>query len=107
MTEQITLEEALELVVFHRNDEGTWCVDQVRGTVWGTVWGNVKGSVEGYVGCYVGGSVGGSVKGIVGGTIGGREWNFVETPKEKLGRLIKETGDVDLIEAFNQLENNQ
>ena len=31
---------------------------------------------------------------------------FDETPKERLGRLIKETGNEDLLEAFNQLEDN-
>ena len=94
MTEQITLEEALKLVEF-AFIEGSWQVKHVKFDVWGSVDGDVGGSVYGDIGS------------MAHGTIGGREWNFVETPKEKLGRLIKETGDVDLIEAFNQLENNK
>ena len=95
MTDQITLEEALELVIFRRNDDATWCVEHVRGTVWGNVWGSVKGYVKGSVG-------------RVYGTISGREWQFVETPKEKLKRLIEEGADkAQLLEVINQLENNQ
>jgi uncharacterized membrane protein len=113
MTDQITLEEALKLVIFRRNDDGTWCIDQVLGSVWGSVggnvWGSVKGIVRGSVGSSVlgsvGGNVGGNVKGIVDGTIGGREWEFVETPKKKLKRLIDEGADTkSLLEAINQLE---
>ena len=119
MTEQpqITLREALELVIFRRNDDATWCVEHVRGAVWGNVWGSVKGYVKGCVGGNVYGNVWGSVKGYVKGyvggnvygTISGRKWQFVnETPKEKLKRLIEEGADKSqLLEAFNQLENNQ
>ena len=86
MPEQITLEEALELVTFCRNIYGTWVVKHVHGTVHGSVNGDVKKSVR--------------------GTINGRKWQFIETPREKLQRLIKETGNQELIEAFNQLEDN-
>ena len=48
----------------------------------------------------------GNVEGGVWGTINGLKWQFVETPKGKLQRLIKETGNQELIDAFNQLENN-
>ena len=96
MTEQITLKEALELVIFRRNDDATWCVEHVRGAVWGNVWGSVKGYVKGYVG------------GNVYGTISGRKWQFVnETPKEKLKRLIEEGADKSqLLEAFNRLKDS-
>jgi len=82
MAEQITLEEALEIVTFHQNFDGTWVVQDVKSDV----LGNVEGGVW--------------------GTINGLKWQFVETPKEKLQRLIEETGNQELIDAFNQLENN-
>ena len=82
MTEQITLEEALEIVTFHQNFDGTWVVQDVKSDV----LGNVEGGVW--------------------GTINGLKWQFVETPKEKLQRLIEAKGDQELIDAFNQLEDN-
>jgi len=48
----------------------------------------------------------GNVEGGVWGTINGLKWQFVETPKEKLQRLIKETGNQELLEAFNRVEDN-
>jgi len=48
----------------------------------------------------------GNVEGGVCGTINDRKWQFIETPKEKLQRLIEETYNQELIEAFNQLEDN-
>ena len=97
---QITIKEALNLVEFEFI-EGVWRVKHVTCTVWGDVYGNVKGNVL----CNVLGNVGGYVGGDVGGTINGREWEFVETPKEKLKRLIEEGADKEqLLEAFNQLE---
>jgi hypothetical protein len=101
MTEQpqITLREALELVIFHRNDDGTWCIDHVWGNVYGDVFGNVHGNVEG--------NVEGDVFGSVGGTISGRKWQIIETPREKLRRLIEEGAHKSqLLEAIYQLENN-
>ena len=110
MTEQpqILLEEALELVDFEFI-EGSWRVGVVRGNC---------GIVEGDCGAVIGrcnivrgncGIVEGSCI-IVGdhvfGTINGRRWQYAETHKQKLGRLIKETGNEELIEAFNQLEDN-
>ena len=94
MTKQITLEELLELVTVKQNAIGDWRIVDVYGTVYGNVGGSVKGDV-----CV-------SVFGTVRGSISGREWQFAETPKDKLERLIKETGNEELIEAFNQLENN-
>ena len=69
MAEQITLEEALELVEFQQDVCGGWRV--------GTVKGNchvVKGHctiVEGDCVC---------VRGKVRCTINGREWKFIEEP---------------------------
>jgi len=112
MTEQITLEEALKLVNFEFI-EGAWRVGVVRGNC---------GIVEGDCGAVIGrcnrvrgdcgivegdcGVVEGNCLIDVWGTISGRRWQYAETPKQKLGRLIKETGNKDLLEAFNQLENN-
>ena len=84
MTEQkqITLEEALNLFDFEYN-EGEWRIVGVKTNVWG------DGQIN------------------VWGTINGRKWEFVETPREKLKRLIEEGADkAQLLEAFNQLEDN-
>ena len=134
MADQITLEEALELVEFDPLPEG-WRVKHVNGDVcgsvngdvwenvygnvcgdvrrdvWGNVCGNVRRNVQGNVQGNVGGAVcvdvQGNVWGNVGGTINGRQWKFIETPKEKLKRLIEEGADkAQLLEAFNQLEDN-
>jgi len=71
---------------------------QVEGSVCGNVNGDVVGNVEG--------DVHGNV-GNVWRTINGREWQFVETPKEKLKRLLYEGAYKDqLLEEFNQLEDN-
>ena len=86
----------------------------VDGNVKGDIHGNVKGDVDGNVKGDIGGTVGGNVKGhvfgnvdgIVRGTINGREWKFVETPKDKLQRLITESGNQELIDTFNQMEDN-
>jgi len=104
MTDQITLEEALKLVEFEFV-AGAWRVMHVKTSVYGSVWCDVIGDVDGSVGSVIG-SVG-SVYGNVGGTINGREWQFVETPKDKLKRLIDEGADKDqLLKAFNQLEDS-
>jgi len=82
MADQITIEEALVLVEFQFGLH-KWQVRNIRGTVYGDVWGSVVG------------------------TIRGRHWKFIETPKEKLKRLIEEGADkAQLLEAFNQLEDN-
>ena len=90
MTKQITLKELLEIVSVVQTSDGSWHIVDVKGNVLGNVKGNVEGNVDGYV----------------GGKINGREWEYVETPKDKLERLINETGSEELIEAFNQLEDN-
>lgn len=87
---QITLRQALSLVEFEHSDEFGWQVknvlDDVVGTVYGTVYCDVNGTV-----C---------------GTINGREWDFIETHEEKFRRLLSETENQELIDAFNQMENN-
>ena len=125
MTEQnqITLKEALNLVHF-KFIEGEWYVSVVRGDC-DVVAGNcdtvkgrcnrIKGDcdlVEGNCLVVKGNCdiIGGScifVGDHVYGTINGREWQYVETPKERLERLIQEGADkAQLLEAFNQLEDN-
>jgi len=90
MADQITLEEALELVEFKLYPEG-WQVKNVEGSVYGDVQGNVWGNVW----CNV------------RGTINGRKWQFVQTPKEKLKRLIDEGADKDkILEALDRLEDS-
>ena len=93
MTKQITLEVALKLVSFEWVERGFWRVLDV-----GSVHGNVRGFIRG--------DVLGDVCGIVNGRINNREWKFVETPREKLQRLIEELGNQELMEAFNQLDDN-
>lgn len=91
----ITLEEALRLVTFKQASNGSWGVYHVHCDVAGSVDGDVAGSVYGHV------------VGTVYGTISGRAWQFIETPREKLKRLIEEGANKDqLLEAFNQLEDN-
>jgi hypothetical protein len=81
MTNQIPIEEALELVQFKQAPNGSWYVENVKGDVYGSVGGNVWGNINGCV------------------------WQFVETPKEKLTRLIQEGADkAQPLEAINQLE---
>ena len=99
---QITLEEALKIVEFEFV-AGAWRVKFVHGSVWGDVEGDVEGDVKGNVE----GDVWGNVGGNVGGTIKGRKWQFIETPREKLRRLIEEGAHKSqLLEAIYQLENN-
>lgn len=94
MADQITIEQVLELVDFELRSEG-WRVKNVKGGVYGDVLGKVCGNVY----C--------DVYGNVYGTINNRQWMFIETPREKLKRLIEEGADkAQLLEAFNQLEDN-
>jgi hypothetical protein len=114
LADQITLEKALELVEFELRTEG-WQVKHVKGNVCGNVQGDVWGDVRRDVCGDVVGNVGGNVCrnvyhnvwGNVGGTISGRQWKFIETPKEKLKRLIEEGADKDqLLAALDQLEDS-
>ena len=105
MPNQITIEEALKLVSFERCPRGLWRVRDVPSYVFGDLdcgaGGNIYGDIHG--GVY--GNIYGDV-GYVYGKINGREWKFAETPKERFHRLITESGDPELIDAFNQLENS-
>jgi hypothetical protein len=103
MSNQITLEEALKLVEFKEGCPGHWYVAAVKGDC-GVVEGNCK-TVKGYCGTVEGDC--GIVKGEVCQTINGRQWQYVETPKEKLKRLIEAEADHEqLLEAFNEMEDN-
>ncbi len=102
MTKQITLEEALKLVSFRHITGLGWRVRSVNGSVNGIIHGAVNGTVHGNVT----GNIRGNVVGNVRGTINGRSWKAVETPKDKLQRLITESGNQELIDTFNQLEDN-
>jgi len=106
MTKQITLEEALKLVRFHHITDLGWRVHDVKDFVRGNVYGGVNGGVNGDVKGDVYGDVKGDVVGNVHGKINGRKWKFVETPKDKLQRLIEESGNQELIDTFNRLEEN-
>ena len=136
---QITLEEALELVLFFFDEEKGWQVLNVDSSVHGNIFGDVD-MVIGDIGCvtgdvnrrvwgnvhYVRGNVNtvlgnvhdvignvdivegdvGKVKGDVKGSIYGRDWKFLETPREKLTRLIKKSSDDELLKILDKLENN-
>ena len=105
MTEQITIEEAIKLVSFKKDECEGWFVIDVHADVYGNVYGDVSGHVQGHVGGDVGGNVVGNIEGTVRVTINERKWQFVETSKEKLKRLIEEGASKhELLEAFNQLE---
>ena len=71
----------------------------VGGHVYGSVGNSVHGDVGGSVGRDVGRDVRGNVGGSVGGTISGRQWQFVETPLEKLKRLIESDAPKDQVLA--------
>ena len=91
-----TMEEVLNLVEFKRNLRGKLYVLDVKVSIAGSVWGHVAGDVNG--------SVWGRVEGSVEGTIGGRQWEFVETPKEKAIRLIRERRYEEAIMALEEDE---
>mgnify|MGYP007062014531 CR=1 FL=1 len=98
MTKQIILEEALQLVSFYHDIGCGWGVRAVHGDINGAINGDVCGDIKG--------TVDGNIVGNVRGTINGRGWEFIETPKEKLQRLITESGNQELIDTFNQMEEN-
>ncbi len=82
MTDQIPIEEALKLVSFEYATGIGWRVHEVHASVLNDVRGNVWG------------------------TINGRKWMYVETPKEKLQRLIGGASEEELLKLINQLEDN-
>jgi hypothetical protein len=86
MTEHITLREALTLVDFDQFHDGTWYVSTVKGNC-----GIVKGN------CH-------AVEGRVLTTINGRQWQYVETPREKMMRLLEEgASKEELLKAMEEL----
>jgi hypothetical protein len=128
MTEQITLQQALELVDFHHHPDAGWRVRTVKGNCitvegycitvegfCGTVKGacstvegdcvTVKGdciTVEGN--CHTVKGNCGAVEGSVYGTINGRQWRYVETPKERMTHLIEQgASKEELLKALEQL----
>ena len=90
MPDYVTLEKALTLVSFRHMDGFGWQVRDVFGTLYGHVHGDVWGDV----------------KGNVRGTINGRRWESVETPKEKLQRLLDGASEEELLKLINHIENN-
>lgn len=120
MEDQITLEEALRLVYFEKYN-GEWHVNTVRGDcrfVEGDCYivkgdcTHVKGDCNNVGGnC---GSVTGDctvIYGTVKTTIKGREWQFIETPAEKLKRLIVSNSNLqpemkdEMIKTLNKISN--
>lgn len=89
-----TMKEVLELVEFYRDDENKLRVYRV--------FGGVRVNIEGNIGGSVWGSVWGDIEGTVEGTISGREWQFVETPKEKAIRLILEGKGKEAIKVLEE-----
>ncbi len=93
-----TMEEVLELVSFERDDAGNLFVENVMGSVYGSVGGDVVRNVMGHVW----GDVGGDVYGSVRNKISGREWQYVETLKERAIRLIREGKGEEAIEVLEE-----
>ncbi len=107
MTDQITRDELLDLIRVEKRPDGGWYIRDVLTDVYGKVQGNIHGEVDGCVLGDVLGGVRGNVFDLVGGTINGKHWQYVETPVEKLKRLVAEDADREqIIEAINQLEDN-
>ena len=82
----ITMDEVIELVCFTRDPYGELQVQ--------SIWTSVLGSIHG--------GVGGDSEGGVGGKINGREWKFLETPKEKAIRLIREGKGEEAIKVLEE-----
>lgn len=101
-----TMEEVLELVEFDRNSDGTLHIKKVFDHVWGDVQGDVKGDVwgdvQGSVWGNVYGHIWGDVNGTVNGKICGRKWQYVETPKERAIRLIREGKGEEAIKVLEE-----
>jgi len=107
MDDMITREELLGLISVVEGLDGAWCIEDVLTDVYGKVQGNIYGDIDGCVLGDVLGGVRGNVFDLVGGTINGKHWQYVETPVEKLKRLVAEDADREqIIEAINQLEDN-
>lgn len=87
-TDKPTMEEISALVTFERVERGEYEGRLIIRSVRDTVYGDVKGPVHG------------SVWGHVYGTISGRVWKFVETPKERVARLIREGKSEEAIQVM-------
>ena len=106
--EQITLDEALRLVDFDQYHDGSWFVRTVK-SFCDTVEGScctVKGNctiIKGHCGTVEGDCH--TVEGRVLYTINGRPWQYVETPREKMVRLIEEGASKEqLLKALKELD---
>ena len=93
-----TIKQVLKLVAFSKNIDGEWRIHSVLEDIAFDVLGDIRGSVYG--------NIHQDVTGEVLGKINGRNWQSIESPMEKLGRLIKENGDAEMLETFNQLKDN-
>ena len=94
MTDQITLEEAIELVTFRQISSGAWVVQDVNGKIYGDVYGSIDGDV------WL------NLKGMINGR-SWAYWPYIESPKEKLQRLIEKCATKEeLLDAINQLEDH-
>lgn len=91
-----TVKKMIRLVDFEKDVNGELYVKNVNSSVFGNVVGSVGGSVKGNI-C-------GSVIGSVWGTINKRKWQYVETPKERTIRLIRQ-GEIE--EAIRVLEESE
>lgn len=98
--ERPTNEEMMKLVDFERDVDGTLFVKNVKGSVLGYVEGDVRASIQGSVS----GNIYGHVGGRVCGAVNGRKWQFVETPKEKAIRLIREGKSEEAIKVLEESE---
>jgi hypothetical protein len=103
-TDKPTMEEVSELVTFERVNrgkyEGILYIRDVKGVVVGSVHNLVMGDIKNSVMGNILGDVRGDVRGGVLGTINGREWKFVETPKERVARLIREGKSEEAIQVM-------
>ena len=91
LNRQITHAELLNLVVVSFSPTlQDWCINRVKGSKF--LW--VDGDC-------------GMVTGTLYGTINGRAWQFVETPKEKLIRMIKSGATKgELLDALKQIDDH-
>lgn len=108
------MKEVLELVEFGRDKDGDLFITKVKSNVHGPIFGFVEGNIDDYVFGNVKGSVEGDVwgdvlgevSGKVYGRISGRKWEFVENPKEKAIRLIREGRTDEAIKALEESKLN-